>query len=187
MDRFDDDTLFAELRELRPKPRPEFAAELDQRAAAGFPRGADTTASVFAPLADWWSGMTPTRRLVPVLATALAVVVVATAGVSISQSGGGGNSSAGGSGLLSEFTPNPSTSESAQSSSGVEAGGSGANSAARSPSESSSAGGEEAAEEGGSIESESELRPFAASLAPIVKNPRQGGRDIERSSYIVLG
>ena len=40
MDRFDDDTLFAELRELRPTPRPEFAAELDERAAAGFPRGA---------------------------------------------------------------------------------------------------------------------------------------------------
>jgi hypothetical protein len=33
-----DDQLTAELRALRPKPRPEFAAELDQRAAAGFPR-----------------------------------------------------------------------------------------------------------------------------------------------------
>ena len=38
MDRFDDDTLLAELRELRPTPRPEFTAELDERAAAGFPR-----------------------------------------------------------------------------------------------------------------------------------------------------
>lgn len=89
MDRFDDDTLFAELRELRPMPRPEFAAELDRRAAAGFPRGADTTASVFAPLLDWWRGMNPTRRLVPILGAALAVVVVATAAVAISQSGGG--------------------------------------------------------------------------------------------------
>ncbi|MGN6255134.1 MAG: DUF4349 domain-containing protein [Solirubrobacterales bacterium] len=33
-----DDQLIADLRALRPAPRPEFAAELDQRAAAGFPR-----------------------------------------------------------------------------------------------------------------------------------------------------
>ena len=33
-----DDQLIADLRALRPTPRPEFAAELDQRAAAGFPR-----------------------------------------------------------------------------------------------------------------------------------------------------
>ena len=34
----DDNDLAAELRALRPEPRPEFAAELDERAAAGFPR-----------------------------------------------------------------------------------------------------------------------------------------------------
>jgi len=33
-----EDQLTADLRALRPAPRPEFAAELDQRAAAGFPR-----------------------------------------------------------------------------------------------------------------------------------------------------
>ncbi|HET8955306.1 MAG TPA: DUF4349 domain-containing protein [Solirubrobacterales bacterium] len=33
-----DDQLIADLLALRPAPRPEFAAELDQRAAAGFPR-----------------------------------------------------------------------------------------------------------------------------------------------------
>ncbi|MGN6216796.1 MAG: DUF4349 domain-containing protein [Solirubrobacterales bacterium] len=33
-----DDQLTADLRALRPTPRPEFTAELDQRAAAGFPR-----------------------------------------------------------------------------------------------------------------------------------------------------
>lgn len=33
-----DDRLAAELRALRPAPRPEFAAKLDERAAAGFPR-----------------------------------------------------------------------------------------------------------------------------------------------------
>lgn len=33
-----DDQLAAELRALRPKPRPEFSSELDERGAAGFPR-----------------------------------------------------------------------------------------------------------------------------------------------------
>lgn len=33
-----DDQLIADLRALRPTPHPEFTAELDQRAAAGFPR-----------------------------------------------------------------------------------------------------------------------------------------------------
>jgi Domain of unknown function (DUF4349) len=115
MDRFDDDTLFAELRELRPKPRPEFAAALDQRAAAGFPRGADTTASVFAPLLDWWRGRNPARRLVPILGVALAVVVVATAAVSILQSGGG--SSVGEDATLGMATP---ASPQSQSSGAVE-------------------------------------------------------------------
>lgn len=33
-----DDLLIADLQALRPTPRPQFAAELDERAAAGFPR-----------------------------------------------------------------------------------------------------------------------------------------------------
>ena len=33
-----DDQLAANLKALRPTPRPEFAAELDERAAAGCPR-----------------------------------------------------------------------------------------------------------------------------------------------------
>src|SRR5689334_12250601 len=92
MNPFDDNNLFAELRELRPEPRPGFTAELDRRAAAGFPRGADTTAAVFAPLLDWWRGLKLTRRLVPILGTALVVVVVATAVIGITRSGGGHSS-----------------------------------------------------------------------------------------------
>jgi hypothetical protein len=110
MDRFDDDTLFAELRQMRPTPRPQFAAELDQRAAAGFPRGDDTTASVFAPLVDWWRGMSPARRLAPILTAAAAAVVVATAAVAISQSGGG--SSVGEDATLGMVTPDTSSSRS---------------------------------------------------------------------------
>jgi hypothetical protein len=89
MDRFDDDALFAELRAVRPKPRPEFAAELDERAAAGFPRRESPSAAAtpFARLVDRWRALSPGRRLVPALAVALAALVVATAVVAIAQSG----------------------------------------------------------------------------------------------------
>src|SRR4051812_34358591 len=92
MDRFDDDTLLAELRELRPTPRPEFTAELDERAAAGFPRRSSASATPFAALADRWRAATPRRRLIPVLATAFAVLVVATVVVGVSQSNSGSTS-----------------------------------------------------------------------------------------------
>ncbi|HEY2479126.1 MAG TPA: DUF4349 domain-containing protein [Solirubrobacterales bacterium] len=91
MDRFDDDILFAELRALRPTPRPQFAAELDERAAAGFPRrqAPSEAAMPFALLADRWRAMSPRRRLMPALAVALAALVVATAVVAISQTNSG--------------------------------------------------------------------------------------------------
>src|ERR1700742_821460 len=89
MDRFDDDTLFAELRALRPAPSPEFATQLDERVAAGFPRRPRTSATAwpFVAFADLWRGMSTRRRLMPVLTVALAALVVATAIVAISQSG----------------------------------------------------------------------------------------------------
>ncbi len=89
MDRFDDDTLFAELQALRPTPRPEFTTELDERAAAGFPRRSSpsTAAMPFARLADRWRALSPRRRLVPALTVALAALMVATAVVAIAQSG----------------------------------------------------------------------------------------------------
>jgi hypothetical protein len=93
MDRFDDDTLFAELRALRPAPRPEFAAELDERAAAGFPRRDRTSAAAnpFTSLADRWHALSPRRRLVPALGMALAVLIVATGIVAIVGSGSSGS------------------------------------------------------------------------------------------------
>jgi uncharacterized protein DUF4349 len=227
MDRFDDDTLFAELRELRPTPRPQFAAELDQRAAAGFPRGADTTASVFAPIVDWWQGMTPRRRLMPVLAVALAAVAVATGAVAISQSGGGNGAAEDAS--LGMVTSAPSevggggAGEAAESSSSAEAmpsqksgpgatahhhgGGTGhgipeyeveksetamPGTGAPSSSSAESAGSEEGAAEEGAAEYEAESSVEAVPTpAPGVKaaktNAAAGGRDVERSSYIVLG
>jgi hypothetical protein len=90
MNRFDDDALFAELRAVRPTPRPEFAAELDERAAAGFPRRSAPSAAAtpFARLADRWRALSPRRRLMPVLAIALAALVVATGVVAIAGRSG---------------------------------------------------------------------------------------------------
>lgn len=198
MDRFDDDTLFAELRELRPTPRPGFAAELDRRAAAGFPRGADTTAAVFVPLLDWWRGVKLTRRLVPILGTALAVVVVATAVIGITQSGS--------SRVTDEMArPNFESEsllgqvESGASNSGSE---SAESESFSGPAESS---GEASAEEGGSEEAEESAPAEEASggeaaeaeelpVAPAAKSsakPEAGAdteqRNVERSSRIVLG
>jgi uncharacterized protein DUF4349 len=66
-----DDLLAAELRALRPTPRPEFAAELDQRAAAGFPR----RSRLRLPSIELRS---PRRLLLPAAGVALAAIAIAT-------------------------------------------------------------------------------------------------------------
>jgi hypothetical protein len=92
MDRFDDDTLLAELRELRPTPRPDFTAELDERAAAGFPRrDSRASANPFARLVDLLRGLTPRRALVPVVGLSIAVLAAAIVVVAVSNNGGAGN------------------------------------------------------------------------------------------------
>jgi Domain of unknown function (DUF4349) len=69
------DRLAEDLRALRPTPHPQFAAELDKRAAAGFPRRSRLPRFSFARLRAL-----PPRRLM--LATgALAVVAIAVTGV----------------------------------------------------------------------------------------------------------
>jgi hypothetical protein len=95
MDRFDDDTLLAELRELRPTPRPEFAAELDERAAAGFPRrDPRTSAGPFAKLADHLRDLrakSARQWMVPAVGLAITVLAVAGVVVAVSSNGGPGN------------------------------------------------------------------------------------------------
>jgi hypothetical protein len=184
MDRFDDDTLLKELREIRPTPRPEFTAELDERTAAGFPRrsSASAEATPFARLADRWRAATPRRRLIPALGTAFAVLIVATVVVAVAGSGGSNSSF-----------------ETMTSDSSVESGGAGA--------EESSGGEEESAEaliapatprqaEGEEAAEESETSPEAgakvgagAAVVPTEKVPSgfSGHRDIERSAYVTLG
>lgn len=83
-----DDQLIADLRALRPTPRPEFAAELDQRAAAGFPRRSRARTKG-APA--FWTAMRNKRRgrtkhlLLAGGGTALTAIAVATALVVSSQ------------------------------------------------------------------------------------------------------
>jgi Domain of unknown function (DUF4349) len=208
MDRFDDDTLFAELRALRPTPSPEFATQLDERVAAGFPRRprTSTTAWPFVALADLWRGMSTRRRLVPVLAVGLMALVVATAVVAISQSGTKSNpaenaelgmaesSESGGGGAIGEkaFTPAPSHERGAKQPdhphhSGGAAGGSKSNETVY-ETEVPSATSEEAeptfeAEEAAGAEESggAVVRPFNKSARPLTH------RDIERSAYVTLG
>jgi Domain of unknown function (DUF4349) len=91
MDRFDDDTLLAELREIRPEPRPEFAAELDEWAAAGFPRrDPRPSPNPFARLAAWFRGKSARAMLVPAVGLAITVLAVAGVVVAVSSNGGSG-------------------------------------------------------------------------------------------------
>ncbi len=79
--------LAAELRALRPTPRPAFAAGLDERAAAGFPRHARFTGSRPSRFAGRLRAIRPKRMLLPAAGTALAAIAVATVLVASSESG----------------------------------------------------------------------------------------------------
>jgi Domain of unknown function (DUF4349) len=184
MDRFDDDSLTAELRAVRPAPRPEFAADLDQRAAAGFPRRSSPYAatSPFVRLADRWRAMSPRRRLVPVMAALLAALVVATGIVTIAGSDGSHRSV-----VADTMTSGLSTSAGT-----LEEGGAASAESAEAGGEAEATGGAGAPIEAAPMmEAEGtkqagEKAPKAANtaLAPLT---RSGGRDIERSASVVLG
>jgi hypothetical protein len=82
MEPFRDDQLIADLRALRPTPRPQFAAKLDARAAAGFPRRSRLGLEL--------PSLPSLRLLVPaggVAAILLAVVVALSAGGGSQSSG----------------------------------------------------------------------------------------------------
>lgn len=85
--RRDDLDLAAELRALRPAPRPEFAAELDRRAEAGFPRREGGSASLFERAVARLRATPPRRLLVPAGAFVVTAIVIATAIVATSDSG----------------------------------------------------------------------------------------------------
>jgi hypothetical protein len=83
----DDKDLAAELRALRPEPRQEFSAELDERAAAGFPRRSSRAGSPLAGLLSRLRAVPPRRLALSAGATALAAVAAATVVVAVSEPG----------------------------------------------------------------------------------------------------
>src|SRR5690242_4721171 len=83
MEPYSDDRLIAELRALRPSPRPRFAAELDARAAAGFPRRSSQSAHTPVTwLAEWLRAQQARRLALSLAGGAVAAVLVATVVVS---------------------------------------------------------------------------------------------------------
>jgi hypothetical protein len=188
MDRFDDDMLAAELRLLRPTPRPEFTAELDERAAAGFPRRAPRPgAGRLARLAAHWHDLSPRRPLFAVVCLALAVLVAATVVVVGSNSGGGSSrevAMSGGSGATSgAIKVEGGGGGAVEAEEGAEAGGE----VESAPAEEEGA--EHAGEESGGEAAEAESAPKAVPPVPFAaKTPSLATeRDIERSAYVVLG
>jgi hypothetical protein len=183
-----DRELAATLEALRPAPSPEFAAGLDERAAAGFPRSAHSGGSPHRALLAWLRGIAPRRALLPVGATAVALLAVATAVVatrpadhgsdtvatsnrplpaSVGSAGSGVNESFDGSGRYVEVEKgNP-----------VPAAKAAPSSAAAEGSTSSGASEAESA-------SEEVFENAAAPLPPVVKPAH---RDVERGAELTLG
>jgi hypothetical protein len=81
-----DDWLAEDLRALRPTPRPEFTAELDERVAAGFPRRSRLPHFPF----DRLRSASPRRLLLPAGGVAVIAITVATVVVGISGDSEGG-------------------------------------------------------------------------------------------------
>jgi hypothetical protein len=175
-----DDQLIAELRALRPAPSPAFAAELDERAAAGFPRrqrGSKPAASLLARIRTRVRATPPRRLLIPAGGVAVLAVAVATAVIAIG--GGGGKSTSGPSGyqsgLLSEITPTRPGAAGQASGPRVEAAPTSKGAGAV---ESSSA------EAGGGTASEAESQPVPGPEPAGGLAPRH--RDVERAAEITL-
>ena len=78
MERSEPDSLVTALETLRPAPNPAFAAELDQRAAAGFPRRSGGSTAPLRRLRAWAGAVRPRQVLIPAGGAALAAIAVAT-------------------------------------------------------------------------------------------------------------
>ncbi len=78
--------LEAELRAMRPAPRPEFAARLDGEAAAGFRPDPETPRAWLAGVVERLRATRPRRILAPAGAVALTAIVVSTAVIANSDS-----------------------------------------------------------------------------------------------------
>jgi hypothetical protein len=153
-----DDQLAADLRALRPTPRPEFAAELDQRAAAGFPRRTHWRWTPFERLRS----MQPGKLLIPAGGFAVLAIALATV-VTVSNDSGEKAQTGGMLSLLNEAPPNSTPEASGKPSTGYEYEGG------------SSSG------EVGSSAAGAEIQEFSRDT-----NTRLSHRTVERSAELVL-
>jgi hypothetical protein len=183
MTSFRDDELATMLRELRPAPSAEFAAELDARAEAGFPRravaGASTHERVFARLRS-----IPPRRALPAAGgVAVAAVVIATAVLA-----GSGNGAHDAVSVATEHSfANGAPSAPATGTADRAHGGRSpvpVHSAAAGESNTAGPGGEEFVE--GEVGSSAESAPKLASPRSGPYASHHSGRDIERGASITL-
>jgi hypothetical protein len=174
----DDERLATALKELRPRPREEFAAELDERAAAGFPRRSRLAGLAPRALFGRLRATPPRRVLLPVGALATTVLVL---GVVIAGSNLGGGSSEEavepGAGFLNGAATSEDAPEAATEA--LEAGGSG---------EAASSGKGLSLENfhdtpGEYVQGRDALRPFSRSSAA----SRASKRSVERSAQIAIG
>jgi len=112
MEPFRDNDLVAGLAALRPAARPAFAAELDERAAAGFPRRSSLGASPLSGLRARLRALPPRRLAFSAGAVALAAVAAATVVVAIGEPGTDSNLSSGyGDGVRLSERPNAAAGE----------------------------------------------------------------------------
>jgi hypothetical protein len=180
MDTPRDERLAEELRALRPEPRPEFTAELDERAAAGFPRR--SRLSWPSPSFDLGS-LQPRRLLLASGGVALLAIVVATALVSTNQPDGGGESQlafdAPTQSLESDSTARaPKTPESVTPAGGASSSGEG-NSGIQYGADVPTAAAEESQASSGG-------QAYGADISP-PPSPEPRNRAVERSAELVLG
>jgi Domain of unknown function (DUF4349) len=166
-----DDQLIADLQALRPTPRPQFAAELDERAAAGFPRRSRKSVPAFFTAMRIKRPAHPLRLLIPAGGVAVIAIAIVTA-LSIGGSGSSSESQPGpSSGLLSQaetFDDHPAP-EAGDAALGAEA---------------NSAAAEEAS--GTAFEAEAPAVEGAGSAATGVEARPFSHRAVERSAEITL-
>jgi hypothetical protein len=180
-----DDELAAALSAVRPEPSPAFAAELDERAAAGFPRRSSSPrpANPFARFVAWLRSGSPRRKLIPAAGLAVAAVAVAIVvaigshsenrnqmDVMTSESALEAPSASGESAAPSPTQPAAPRATESESSAGAEAGG-GRTYAPAEEAESGAIGGAPAV-----------AAPLSSGAAAGIAN-----RDVERGAQIVLG
>jgi hypothetical protein len=175
MDTPRDDQLAADLRALRPAPRPEFTAKLDERAATGFPRRSHWRWTPFERL----RAVPPRKLLIPAGGLAVLAIAVATAVTMSRETNDSAN--------LAVLQPGEEVQRSNQAAPSPDQGRSGSASfeySSEVPNLSSAAGSSASA---AGAETEESTSPGAPGPVTLAAEPNPDRRAVERSAELVLG